>query len=134
MSFRRDYDFGIVIQSRFLPFYENFFKDNLKETPLKFAPYDYEGTKASYELKSRNNTYSKYPTTCIGTDKIKSDHHKDQVFIFHFTDGDYYIRYDKKLFDTFETKNFRRYRIGHRDVEKLYTYIPIECLTKIEVY
>jgi hypothetical protein len=132
MAFRRDYEFGLACQSKLLSIFEEYFKDDLKETPGKFAPYDYEGTTASYELKSRNNTYKKYPTTCIGADKIKQDHPKAQVFLFHFTDGDYYIRYNKTLFDTFETKLFRRFRSGHNDPEKLYTYIPIECLTKIE--
>jgi hypothetical protein len=132
MSFRADYQFGITCQSKLLSTFDTYFKDNLKETTGKYDPFDYEGDTASYELKSRNNTYRKYPTTCIGTDKINPTHPKTQVYLFHFTDGNYFIKYNKSLFDTFETKLFRRYRPSVNDKEKLYTYIPIECLTHID--
>jgi len=133
MAFLRDYRFGLHQQEVLLPLLEQHFQDNLVPTIHNFCPYDYEGDSASYELKSRNNTYETYPTTCIAQDKIKEKHHKDQVYVFHFTDGTYYIKYNKEIFDAFEVKPFRRYRPGWNDKEKPYVYIPIEKLTKIEV-
>lgn len=130
--FNNDYRQGQHYQIELLPKLEAFFKDNMKETVGKYAKYDYEGDTALYELKSRNNTYRYYPTTCIGNDKIDPTSKKRQIFLFHFTDGTYYIEYDKELFATFEVKDFRRYRQGVRDIEKPYLYIPIENLTRIQ--
>jgi hypothetical protein len=67
----------------------------------------------------------------IAQNKIFTD---NQVFVFNFTDGIHYIKYDKKLFDTFEKKPFKR--AGRPDIktfESLYIYIPIEQLTKIKI-
>ena len=96
-----------------------------------FAPFDYEGTTTSYELKSRRNKYNDYSTTYLPGDKVKPNHPKKQTFLFHFTDGTYYIHYDKELFETFDNNPFRRYREGVRDVKKPYLNIPIEKLVKI---
>ncbi len=130
--FQRDYQYGIQQQTALLPQLEAFFKDDLKETTNKFAKYDYEGKTTSYELKSRNNAKDTYPTTCLPADKICPSHQKKQVYLFNFTDGLYYITYDKELFDTFEKKPFRRYRMGVNDVEKPYLYIPVDSLKKVE--
>jgi len=130
-AFQKDYQYGIQQQTALLPQLEVFFKDDLKEAKSKFAKYDYEGTTTSYELKSRNNTKDAYLTTCLPSDKVCLSHMKKQVYLFNFTDGLYYIQYDKVLFDTFEKKPFRRYRSGVNDVEKPYLYIPVESLKKV---
>lgn len=130
-AFNRDYQFGIQQQSAILPQLESFFKDELKEATSKFAKYDYEGKTTSYELKSRNNKKDTYPTTCLPWDKVCESHQKKQVYLFNFTDGLYYIPYEKSLFDTFEKKPFRRYRSGVNDIEKPYLYIPVESLLKV---
>lgn len=130
--FQRDYQYGIQHQTALLPQLEAFFKDDLKEATSKFAKYDYEGKTTSYELKSRTNKKDAYPTTCLPADKVCLSHSKKQVFLFNFTDGLYYIPYDKDLFDTFEKKPFRRYRVGVNDKEKDYIYIPVDSLKKVE--
>jgi hypothetical protein len=132
MAFNRDYQYGIQHQTALLPQLEAFFKDELKEATSKFAKYDYEGKTTSYELKSRTNKKDTYPTTCLPSDKICPSHQKKQVYLFNFTDGLYYIAYDKELFDTFEKKPFRRYRMGVNDKEKDYLYIPVDSLKKVE--
>lgn len=132
MSFQRDYQYGLKNQKELLPKLEAFFKDNMIATELTFAKYDYAGTTADYELKSRNNMLKTYPTTCIAQDKIQTDSDRRQVFIFHFLDGTYYIPYDKETFSTFEVKQFRRFRTGVRDKEKDYIYIPVELLQKVD--
>jgi hypothetical protein len=129
--FQRDYQYGIQQQTKILPQLEGFFKDELKEATDKFAKYDYEGLTTSYELKSRNNKKDTYPTTCLPADKVCESHTKKQVYLFNFTDGLYYIPYDKGVFDTFEKKPFRRYRQGVNDKEKDYLYIPVESLRKV---
>jgi hypothetical protein len=129
--FQRDYQFGIAHQEKLLPKLESFFNDNLVSTPNKFDPYDYVGNTSVYELKSRTNALRAYPTTCIGQDKINPNHTKQQVYLFNFTDGCYYINYDKELFDSFTVAPFRRYRVGVKDKEKPYVYIPIEHLKPV---
>jgi hypothetical protein len=130
--YKKDYEFGTQKQTELLPKLEAFFKDSLTPTTGRFDPYDYEGATASYELKSRNNASTAYPTTCIGQDKVNPDHPKKQVYLFHFTDGTYYIPYDKDLFSTFEVKPFLRWRDAWKTKAKDYLYIPVEKLIPIQ--
>lgn len=128
-SFKQDYSFGVSKESDVLDIINGFFKDNIQISTSKVSRYDFKGDKYYYELKSRNNKYNSYPTTLIPQNKIFSDNH---IFLFHFEDGLYYIKYDKTVFDTFECKPFRRrQRIDYNDKVQLYYFIPINKLTKI---
>jgi len=123
--FREELKNGLEIQEIVLPLIINYFKREIKHTQGRFNRYDYEDTNYNYELKSRTNNYKKYPTTLIGLDKVSNN----TIFLFYFTDGLYYIEYDKELFDTFEVKDFvRNPRLGKIDKPKKYIYIPIEYL------
>ena len=64
--------------------------------------------------------------------KIKEGN-KRLVFVFHFTDGLYYIEYSKVIFDTFETKKLQVYRSGINEKPTPHYYIPIQYLTKINI-
>jgi hypothetical protein len=114
--------FGKQSELEQFPIISKFFNDNLKQTIGKYNPYDYEGDKYKYELKTRTNEYNKYPTTMI--QKSKCD--LNAVFIFKFTDGLYYIKYDEDKFKSYEVKKFTKYT-------KLidYIYIPITDLIEI---
>ena len=83
-----------------------------------------------YEIKSRNNNYNKYPTTMIGLNKIEyiDKNNLNCIFIFSFTDGNYYYQYNKE--DNFEISKGGRNDRG-RPEYKQYIYIPIEKLNKI---
>ena len=131
MAFKRDYEFGIKNQIEVFPTLSTFFGGNITPTVHRMDPWDFVGDDNVYELKSRGVPHSKYPTTIVGLDKIK-DVAKQIVFLFKFTDGLYYIRHDKDLFDTFTVEPFRRFRIGVKDKEKPYIYIPVEHLKRIE--
>jgi hypothetical protein len=63
---------------------------------------------------------------------LKPEHldNKTQIFLFDFTDGLYYIKYNKELFDKFDVKIGGRYDRG-RVEENDYIYIPISELCKI---
>lgn len=107
---------------------KEYFKDNLIKSN-RYDKYDWKGEKYYYELKSRENTYLKYPTTLIAQNKIFDSNHR---FIFNFTDGTYYIEYDKELFENFEVKDFvRNRRLNKIDYPTKYIYIPIKYLKKI---
>jgi hypothetical protein len=128
MAFQRDYTFGTSEEEKLLPKLAEFFNEPLRKTH-KTCRWDYESDTTCYEMKSRKNTYSAYPTTLLPFDKITGE--KKQVFLFNFTDGLYYIEYDPVLFETFEVKDFRRWRQGVNDLQKPYLYIPISKLVQI---
>jgi hypothetical protein len=131
MNFNKDYLFGITQENSVSNKIELYFNDILTPTS-RYCKYDFKGSKYLYELKSRNNKYSQFPTTLIAKDKVLDNPELPQVFIFNFTDGLYYIKYDKIVFDGFDCLDFkRRARDDKVDIEKLYYYIPIINLTKI---
>jgi hypothetical protein len=129
-SFKKDYAFGKKKEAEILDKVKAFFKDNVEDVDNTFSIYDFKGDKYHYELKSRTNAYNDYPTTLLPEDKIFAE---NQIFLFNFTDGLYYIYYNKETFDTFEKKLFkRRLRTDIKDKEKMYVYIPVNKLTKID--
>jgi hypothetical protein len=129
-SLASDYHFGRRQETLVLPRIRQYFDDTIEADENVYSRADFNGQKFKYELKSRTNTYSAFPTTLLPEDKVFTE---NQVFLFNFTDGLYYIKYDKDVFDTFEKKMFRRrQRSDHNDVEKMYYYIPITALTHID--
>jgi hypothetical protein len=125
----KDYTFGKQQEEKQFEAIKTFFKDDIKTTD-KFCSYDFESETSLYELKSRNNKYSAYPTTLIPFDKINEN--KKLIFLFNFVDGLYYIQYCKEEFKNFQLEPFKRHkRYGFNDKEKLYYFIPIEKLIKI---
>lgn len=129
-SFKNDYQFGTQEEEKILNTINNYFKDNIKKVADKLCKYDFKGDNYIYELKSRNNKYETFPTTLIGKSKILKD--SKQIFLFNFTDGLYYIEYDKYIFDSFKLDYFCRFRRSdYKDEAQLYYFIPIESLRPI---
>lgn len=129
MSLQKDLVFGLNKEKNVLEIINKFFNRTICKSLDKFSRFDFFDCKYTYELKSRRCDYNKYPSTMIAADKMK----EKTIFLFQFTDGLYYIKY-KKEFLLFETKLFvRPKREGINDVKKLYVYIPIEKLKKIEI-
>jgi hypothetical protein len=132
MTYKEDYKQGKLAEDIVYNDIKPFFKDNIIKINSRYSKYDYEGDKYIYELKTRNNCYSSFPTTLIPYDKIIKDSQKRQIFLFNFKDGLYYIKYREKKFKKFDLNTFCRYkRPDYNDVEKLYYYIPIEKLKPI---
>lgn len=86
------------------------------------------------ELKTRRIKHNDYPTALIGANKIEfcSDPSKTYYFVFCYSDGIYYIKYNDSLFNTFQRSD-HYYRGARSDcynsVQSVF-YIPIESLTK----
>ena len=102
---------------------------NITKTPYSH-PMDFYFDDIYFEIKSRRNTHNKYDTTMIGYNKIqwiKDKNIKDVYFVFVFTDGDYYYKYNPD--DNFETTTGGRWDRGKIE-KKLYYYIPTNKLTK----
>lgn len=87
---------------------EKIFMDKLIHSSYEYSHYDYEGKKLFYEMKSIKNMY---PNVFLGTDKIICE---NLVIIYTFDNLPnqretglsrlFYIKYDNKLFSTFEKK------------------------------
>jgi hypothetical protein len=127
--YKQELQTGLKNQEIVLPIINKYFNRIINNTKGQYNRYDYEDELYKYELKSRTNKYDLYPTTLIGLDKVDNN----TIFLFYFTDGLYYIEYNKELFDTFDIKDFvRNQRYGKVDKPKKYIYIPIDKLKLIE--
>jgi len=75
-----------------------------------YSIFDYvnESGTVFVELKSRRIKHNDYQTAIVGLNKVRvacEDSSKAYYFCFNYTDGLYYIKFDKQLFDTFESNN-----------------------------
>lgn len=116
----------------------SFFKTDLSKNNGKFATIDWSNQSNTIyvELKSRRIYHNLYPTALIGLNKVNfcNDPTKNYYFVYAYTDGLFYIKYDKELFKTFEIKQLK---IGLRnDVNRIelsdVMHIPTKHLIKIE--
>lgn len=103
---------------------------DIYNTPYYQYDFENEDKTICIEMKSRRNRHNTYPTTIVPVSKVNNTINR-YVFVFHFTDGIYFIDYNKDLFDTYETRMINTYRKGIVDVPKLHFCIPITDLTKI---
>jgi hypothetical protein len=102
------HDFGIIQQKKIKPILENIFGE-LIEFEDRYSKFDYMNHKFNIELKSRINvkitTFSK---TLLALNKIKECEGKELIFVFNFVCNGlneiYYIKYDKKVFELFDTE------------------------------
>ena len=104
----------------------------------KFHIFDYISIdkKIFVELKSRNNTSYKYPSTMVGYNKIirgkkymKMGY--DVYFYFKFTDGLFYYKMNNKTKKECEIKIGGRCDRGYDEYKK-YCFIPMNKIKKIE--
>jgi hypothetical protein len=128
-KFEADKILGNKTEENIVQVIENYFKTKITKTE-ELHPMDFYDDKAYYEVKSRRNNHNKYPTTMIGYNKINfvKNSNKDAYFIFSFTDGNYYYKYD--INDRFKIKIGGRQDRGIDEYKK-YLFIPIEKLIKI---
>ena len=101
----------------------------------QYCQYDFEGDKGCcVELKSRRNTYNKYPTTIVPTNKVLQFNNNRQIFVFQFLENEYYyIEYEATKFNTFKTRMISTQRAGIVDKPKPHYEIPIKELVRINV-
>lgn len=138
MSFTRtlknDLHFGKKCEQKILPVITKFFNDEIEMSKNQYSTYDFIGKKYIYELKSRTNKYLDFDTTLIPEKKILNRKNDNIIFLFYFTDGLYYIKFDKKKFNIYKKDLFcRNARIDYNDMPSLYYYIPVTDLKKIDM-
>ena len=123
---KTDLKFGNNNEDKVLEFLNTNNLDKFTKTS-NWCFYDFKNSKYICELKSRRNTFNKYPTTMVGNSKFIKAVKQNKIFriYFLFTDGLYYYDYNKE--DKLEIK-----RGGRKDRSKYeyseYCYIPISYL------
>ena len=132
---RVDLSFGKVSEIDHLNTLQSFFKDTTLKRTKEYFEFDYEGINILIELKTRSNNKDKYEDTMIGANKIKKakqlikeNKELGVYFLFAFTDGLFYWKYDP-LF-TLKTQLGGRSDRGKPEI-KSYAYIPVAELKPI---
>ncbi len=127
-----DLVFGKLKEVEIKEILEGFFNTKLN-TSSKYNLIDFYNDEIYIELKSRRNTYNKFNTTIIGSNKIDyvKTLNKKCYFVFCYLDGLYYIEYSN-LFDSFDLCEEYIFRDGKKELKTNY-HIPIEYLKRINV-
>ena len=115
------YEFGRKHEKQNLDLFRKFFEDETIHLLPEGSYFDYEGHDIKIELKTRNCSVHKYLDTAITTHKFiqASLQSKTVYFIFEFTDGIFYFKYDPKdtsMFDTIRTYDIRG--VSHKFIPK----------------
>jgi len=132
MGFQSDYAWGKEQETLVFNILKPIVGPSLEHIEQFNSPYDFRDSKYWYEVKARRCSYRQYPTTLLPYNKCISG---DSIFIFVFTDGIYFIRYDMELFNTFDVAPFSRgKRADFNDKPQLYYYIPISKLLPIREF
>ena len=128
-KFLKDYNFGLQKEVEILEIIKKYFNDDTIIKLNNYNVFDFKGL-SYYELKSRNNEYNKYSSTMIGNNKIIKANQltEDVYFLFSFTDGLYYWKFNKNY--KLEIKKGGRKDRGIFEYSD-YAFIPIEILIKI---
>lgn len=129
VHYPEDYNYGIKNEDRVLDCINLYFNKLIKKCENKYERYDFFDDECIFELKSRKNKYNTYSTTMITANKLEQEINKQLILLFDFTDGLYYIKYDKEQFSKYFKQPFSR--CGIKSDEKIHIYIPIRDLIKI---
>jgi hypothetical protein len=137
-SLAKDLSFGIKEEARLLSRLRSIFGNKLQRQ-YGYASMDYKcRDKPLYvELKTRRICHDKYPTALISAHKIDfcKNSNSECYFVYKYTDGIYYIKYDKELFASFKTEYYGRNESPDMIVkDKLTTFIPVSYLKPIPNY
>lgn len=122
-------EYGLSNENKILLNIQNVFSKNIEKSKYKYSKYDYFDKQSKYifELKTRRITHNQYPTALLNVCKIN---YKNLIIIYEYTDGLFYVEYNKNLFNTFKTnlQHIHNYTQS-QDV----IHIPYQFLTKITI-
>ena len=131
MSFNRDIKFGELGEDNVLSIIENHTGAVFK--PDKYSPYDFYNDEYIVEVKTRRNTYNKYPTTFLTQHKFDTlmKDKRRKLFVFSFTDGVYFVEIDKNNIDKLKQNDYGGRNDRGKDEYRTngYCHFPIEMLT-----
>lgn len=131
-NINRDYDFGTNSECLLLPTLQGLWGSDLEYSTDKYATIDFTSNTHLVELKTRRNSFNKYPTTMIGKNKIDYllKNEKKGIVVFKFTDGLYYLEITTDNINKFGLEEGGRSDRGY-DERQMYYYIPTKMLKLI---
>ena len=133
-SLKNDIEFGNIAEIDVIKLLRVHFGEDILKNTYRYAIYDAKckETNTSYEIKARRCKVDSYATTIIPYSKILKKQDDDKlIFVFQFTDGLYYIKYDHNVFATFNIDDITYYRKGIQPKPVKHICIPIELLVMI---
>ena len=104
-----DCNYGIPQEPTIISKLAVHFMEDITQESNPYSRYDAVSHTTKYEIKSRRITHDRYPTTLIGVNKTNVSGRL--VFVFNFTDGLYYIVYEKEKFDKYEIRDIEATRM-----------------------
>jgi hypothetical protein len=131
---KNDLIFGNLQEKEVLKILKLNFDDTLKKTSNNYFVFDFESENCYIELKSRRINHNKFNDTMIGINKLKFAEtcSKSVFFVFSFTDGLYYWKYNKEDINNNNITFREGGRIDRgRDELKNYAFIKIKILKKL---
>jgi hypothetical protein len=138
MSQALDLKMGEENENKNVATLSSFFKTNLTKDKNIYATIDWTNSSNTIyvELKSRRIHHNLYPTAVIGLNKVNfcTDPNKKYYFVFAYSDGLYYIQYERDLFKTFSIQPMKitfRKDVGRHEINDV-IHIPVDLLIKIE--
>ena len=118
------YEMGTKEEHKLLLPLKKFFKDETLQHLPEGSRFDFMGEGIYIELKTRTCKKDQYETTCISVGKVEyaKQHCHESIFyfVFNFTDGMSFIKYDKNIPLTYHNI----FNIPHY-------FIPISYLTSM---
>ena len=131
-----DLIFGKKNEIEILPILRNFFgfSDLEIDVDNPYSTIDFVNDFILIELKSRRIRHDKFTTCFIGYNKFKhfkQNENKDCYIVYKYDDGLYYVKFDYKLFKTFDTQIQNTWRDGICEKSKV-VLIPITHLKKMD--
>jgi hypothetical protein len=133
---KADLNFGLPKEDPVIQRLSEFFNETVEKETYQYSRFDASSKTTKYEIKSRRNKYLQYPTTIIPVDKTMGaiQHNEGRlVFVFNFTDGLYYIVFDKDVFSKYEIKPVSAFRAGGVKTLKDHFFIPVKDLIQITI-
>lgn len=134
---KEDIRFGIDNEVNVLEVLQNYLQTTLQRSG-GYAVMDYTnpGKTIYVELKSRRIKHDTYKSALIGYNKVQfcKNSTADCYFVWLYTDGLYWCKYDPELFDSFNV-NHEYYRGEREDCinyAQSIVYVPVEHLSKWE--
>jgi hypothetical protein len=118
---QEDIQFGDATEQEVLPLLDKFFGEKHYKAMLPsgevdtYCRWDFinEARTARRELKGRRVRHDQYPTALLNYSKIRNQDPSIQyTYIWKYTDGIYYLPYDKKVWDTFDVREMAVWRDG----------------------
>ena len=130
-SLQGDIAYGTAKEDGVIQHLQVHFKESIAKSVYQYSSYDAESENTKYEIKCRRIKHDTFKTTIIGCNKTRTKGRL--VFVFCYTNGLYYIEYNKEKFDTYDIKQVGAIRSGGLYTVEPHFEIPIEHLTRIDI-